>query len=45
VRVATVDRYGEHVEVPPDALIHYRATDPVAGPLVCYTRIEERRAA
>ena len=45
VRVATVDRHGEHVEVPPDALIHYRVTDPVAGPLVRYTRIEERRAA
>jgi hypothetical protein len=45
VRVATVERYGEQQEVPEDALVHYHARDPVAGPVLRYTRIEERRAA
>jgi hypothetical protein len=44
VRVSTVEAYGERREVPLDAVVHFAGVDDVAGPVVRYTRIEERRA-
>jgi hypothetical protein len=43
VRVSTVERYGEGLEVPADALVHFHANDAIAGPVLRYTRISERR--
>jgi hypothetical protein len=45
VGVATVERYGDALDVPGDALVHFRGHDSAAGPVVRYTRIQDRRAA
>jgi hypothetical protein len=39
VGAATVERYGEPTELPPDALLLYRGRDPQSGPLTKYARI------
>jgi hypothetical protein len=45
VSVSTVERYGEGLTIPRDALVHYHGVDAIAGPVVRYTRIVESRAA
>lgn len=45
VRVATVERYGDDLDVPGDAVVHFRGRDAVAGPVVRYTRLAGRVAA
>jgi hypothetical protein len=44
VRVSTVEEYGRSLDVPGDAVVHFRGVDDVAGPVTRYTRIAERRA-
>ena len=44
VRVSTVEAYGDRGDVPLDAVVHFAGVDDVAGPVIRYTRIEERRA-
>jgi hypothetical protein len=45
VRATTIERYGDGVEVPDGAVVHYRGVDDVAGPVVRYTCVEGMRAA
>lgn len=40
LRAASVERYGEGIEVPPGATIYFRGCDDRLGPMIKYARIE-----
>jgi hypothetical protein len=42
VRASTTEVYGERTIPPPDAIVHFHATDARAGPLLKFTRVHPR---
>jgi hypothetical protein len=42
---STVEVHGVHGEIPADAEIHFRGSDPAAGPLVCYSVVRRATVA
>jgi hypothetical protein len=40
LKVAAVERYGEALEVPRGAVVHFRGVDPVCGPMVRYAIVD-----
>ena len=42
VEVSAVKKFGDHLEPPPGAIIHFHGEDPEAGPMLRYTLITRR---
>ena len=42
VEVSAVKKFGDHLEPPPGAIVHFHGDDPEAGPMLRYTLITRR---